>query len=161
VQVSSLELLGRRAVGGHEPGEAFVEVVAHGLARRVEERGRRLLQPFGAVRRVLSQDRPDSERLGTRPLPGCGGVLFDLSGHVGDALLVGFWGEVLPAGERREGHGLGGGVAETVGVLPFVAGEVLLGAVEPGAGEGLAVCELPDGLETGPLAEAETSTPSL
>ena len=106
--------------------------MAHGLARRVEERGGRFLQPLGTARRVLGQDRRRTERLGSRPLPGRGGVLFDFSGHDGDALPVGFRGEVLPAGEGREGHGLGGGVSEPIDDFSLAAGEVLLGAVEPG-----------------------------
>ncbi len=44
-------------------------------------------------------------------------------------------------------------MAEAIDGLSLAAGEVLLGAVEPGAGQGLAVRELPDGLEAGPLAE--------
>src|SRR3954471_16076745 len=41
VGISSLELVGGRAVGGDEEGEALVEDLAHRLARRMEERGRR------------------------------------------------------------------------------------------------------------------------
>jgi hypothetical protein len=119
----------------------------------VEEGSGRFLQAPGTVRRILGQDGRDSERLGSSPLPGHSGVLLDLDGHVGDALPVGFRREVLPAGEGREDRGLGGGVAKAIDGLPLAACEVLLGAVEPGAGEGLVVRELPDGLETGPLPE--------
>jgi hypothetical protein len=43
IGISPLPFLGGRAVGGDEPGEALVEVVADGLAGRLEGRGRRLL----------------------------------------------------------------------------------------------------------------------
>ena len=99
VGVSPLQLLGGRAVGGYEPGEALVEVVAHDLAGGVEERGRRLFDPLGTAHGILGQDRRDAERLGSRPLARRGGVLLDLHGHVRDALPVGLRGEVLPAGE--------------------------------------------------------------
>jgi hypothetical protein len=40
-----------------------------------------------------------------------------------------------------------------MGVLPLAAGEVLLGPAVPGAGERLAVRELADAVETGPVPE--------
>ena len=49
---------------------------------------------------------------------------------------------MLPARQGREDHGLGGGVAEMVDDFSLAAGEAGLGAVEPSAGERLAVREL-------------------
>ena len=155
IGITPLQFLRGRAVGGHEPGEALVEVVADGLAGRVEERGRRLFDPLGTARGILRQDRRDAERLGSRPLPRRGGVCFDLRRQGRDALPVRFRGEVLPAGERREGHGFGGRVLERVWVLsPSAAGDVLLGAVVPGAGERLAGHDLADAVESRPFPEA-------
>jgi hypothetical protein len=64
MRVSLFELLGGRAVGGDEEGEAFVEDLTHGLARRVEERGWRPLHPLGTGPGVLGQDLRHSERGG-------------------------------------------------------------------------------------------------
>jgi len=64
-----------------------------------------------------------------------------------DAFPVRHRSQVLPAGERGYRHVLGSGVAETVDVLSLAAGKRFLGAVEPSAGERLAVRKLPDGLE--------------
>jgi WD40 repeat protein len=49
-------LPGRRAVGGDEEGESVIEDLAHRLARRVQEWGRRLLHPFGTGPGVLAED---------------------------------------------------------------------------------------------------------
>jgi hypothetical protein len=70
VWVSSLELLGGRAVGGDEKGKAFVEGLTYRLARGVEERGWRLLHPVGTGPGVLGQDLRRAERVGSCPLPG-------------------------------------------------------------------------------------------
>jgi hypothetical protein len=45
IGITLLQLLGGGAVGGREPGEALVEVVADGLTGGVEERSRRFLEP--------------------------------------------------------------------------------------------------------------------
>lgn len=154
VGISPLELVSGRAVGGDKKGEALVEDLTHGLARGVEERGRRPLHPLGTRPGMLSQDLRRAERVGSRLPPGRGGFLLDLLGHGPDALPVGLRRQMLPAGKRREGHGLGGGVLERIGVLsPPAAGGVLLGAVEPGAGERLAVHDLANAVEPRPLPE--------
>ena len=122
----------------------------------MEERGRRLLHPLGTAPGILSQDLRRAEWLGSRSPPGRGGFLLDLLDQIPDALPVGLGRQVLPAGEGREGDGLGGGVLERVGVLPLAAGEVLLGAVVPAAGERLAVDDLADAVEPRPLPQTAT-----
>src|SRR3954471_17208061 len=84
VGISPLELLGRRAIGGDEQGEAFVEELTHCLARRVEERRRRLLHPLGTGPRMLGQNLRHAERVGSRPLPSRGGPLFDFQAPLRD-----------------------------------------------------------------------------
>ena len=81
-----------------------------------------------------------------------GAVLFTAV-NLGGAVYAGLRGEVLPAGKRRVRHDLGGGVLERVGGFPLAAGEVLLGAVVPVAGERLAVDDLADAVEARPFPE--------
>ena len=83
VRISSLELVGGRAVGGDEEGEAFVEDLAHRLARRVEERGRRLLHPLGT-----GPGRKGARRLDSPDPLYHGGVSF-LAGFPGQSSLAG------------------------------------------------------------------------
>jgi hypothetical protein len=59
-----------------------------------------------------------------------------------------------PAGQRREGQGLWGGVLERIGVLSSpAAGGVLLGAVVPGAGVAAVLIALPVRAELVKLGE--------
>ena len=120
----------------------------------MEERRRRLLQLLRTAHGILGQEGRPAERLGSRPLPRGGGLVVDLLGQVRHPLPVGLRREMLPARERREGHGLADGEPERVGVLPpETPGDVLLGPVVPGAGQRLSFHDLMDAVETGPLPE--------
>jgi hypothetical protein len=55
-----------------------------------------------------------------------------------DSCLVGLGGEVLPAGEGRQGERFGLGEAVGIGLLPFELGQVLLRPVVPDALQGQA-----------------------
>src|SRR6185295_4403550 len=91
------------------------------------------------MKRVLRQNRLDAEDRLSRALPFCSRSFLDALDQAFNALLIGFLGEMPPTGKRREldGHFLG--VAEAVEVLSPPARRILLAAVEPVAGEGLAV----------------------
>src|SRR4029077_7171120 len=88
---------------------------------------------------MLAQDRRGSQRLAPRSRQVPYGLLCDLLDEVASPGAPSVLGQVLPAGEGREVQGLGSGELKAVEGLSPVAGRVLLSAVEPGAGEILAL----------------------
>jgi hypothetical protein len=80
--ISRSQFLGGIPEGGNEPGVAFVELSADGLAERVEQGRGRFLQARGAMVRVPSQNRRYAQRLAARPRSPGGGFGFDLPDYV-------------------------------------------------------------------------------
>jgi hypothetical protein len=155
-EVSCPQLVRRSAVGSDELGVEAVEEPPSRLGRGMDERGRRLLDPLRTGVGILGQDRLPAERLGSRSLPRRGVVLDGLH-QPGHPLPVSFRRQVLPAGELRKLDRLQRGELQRVVLLPLLgrsAGDVLLGAIEPIAGEGLGLVpqQLPDRVNAaGPL----------
>jgi hypothetical protein len=98
VSISRSQFLGGIPEDGDEPGIAFVELSADGLAERMEQGRGRFLQTRGAMVRVLSQDRRDSERFAAGGGPPGGSFGFDLREDVQSPVLPTVRGKVLPAG---------------------------------------------------------------
>ena len=103
--------------------------------------------------RVLSLKRGRAERLSPGVGPADGGFGFDLLDQCGDAFPLGSRGEMLPAGQGGERHGLGRGVLQPVEALSLPASGVLSGAIEPEALQPFAVEQAADGVNARPVAE--------
>ena len=154
VGISSLEFLGRRAVGRNEPGETLIEIMAHGLARRVKERGRRFLQPLGTAFGVLREDGRGTEGLDACPPPCRGGVLLDLLAPACYPLPVGFRSEMLPAASRGGERGSPSRswcTGEGRDSLLAGDGRRTLASGRTGAGQGFSGQDRPGAVESWPL----------
>jgi hypothetical protein len=131
VAIPRSQLLGGIPEGGDEPGVAFVELPAHGVADRVEHGCGGFLQMPGTMVRMLAQDRRHPQRLGAGLGSPVGGFGFDLVDQVENPCSPGIRRKLLPAGEGREGHRLAGRILEAVELLSSLPGGILQGPAEP------------------------------
>ncbi len=137
--ISGTELFRRLPEACYKPSIGLPESPPYAGAHCMEERSGRSLRMLRPIMGVLTQNRRDPQRLTSRSRgPGCG-LLFDLMDQVKGAFSPDWLRKVSPAGERRQVQRLDVRVLETVEGLSPVAGGVLLGAVEPVAGEILAL----------------------
>src|ERR1700709_1110425 len=100
---------------------------------------------------MSAQDRRGAERLASRCRSSDRGFLLDLMNQVESAGSPDVFRKVLPTGEGREVQRLDARVSEPVEGLSPIAGGVLLGAIEPIAGQILALDQGPGDVNSRPI----------
>jgi hypothetical protein len=128
---------------------SIIEVASDLLRGGVDERGVGPLRPHRPFVRVLLEDRHAAEDSLPGLFPLLGSLRLDLADELGDLLFPLFGREVLPARQRREGHGLARREAIPRKLLSPTLCAVLLSAVEPEALQRLVPQESPDGVHAG------------